>query len=893
MNHLSLLHRLFETQASVSPDNIALMDGDQTLTYRQLNQSANQLARYWQAQGLGAGDIVAIGLPHCFALVTAILATLKIGAAWLALDLNWPAARLRTLLDDANARLLVTDAPDAAQTFAALPTPLFLLDPRWPQMGADMAAETGAETGAEIGTWPIDNLDNVIAPDAMAYLVYTSGSTGKPKGVVGPHAGMCNRLHWMWQRYPYAHNERCCAKTPLGFVDAVAEIFAPLCQGIPLYLFGVAATRQLDQFVSLLATHRITRLVLVPSLLDTLLSITPDLAQRLPDLDFWVVSGETVSKRLVQQFFSALPDATLINLYGSSEVAADATFYPITANDGSSAASAPLIPGPVPIGKPIANMHAFVLDEQMQPVPRGQVGEIYIGGIGLADGYLNQPELSQQVFLSNPFDPASKLYKTGDLGAWRSDGELLFHGRTDQQIKINGRRVELGEIEATLLTCPGIAGAAVKYWRTHENHGLLVAYMVFKPDAPPIPNREIQAWLATTLPWYMIPAQMIHLAQMPLNANGKIDRLALPAPSGEHSPANAAAQALAPNATELEAWLAKLLADLCAVVPERVMLLAELGIDSLVFARMRSAIINTHGVSLSFNDLFQAETLPQLAACIARQKESAQTAPHPWPMAQYQPEQIGQASPISPIHTATLVDLAKSLDLALQPFMDTVTGVSYHLLAPAHYAAATDLIGQIFSESEPLCVHLGIGTVEMNAMFTPLFQQAMRGGLALVAMQNNQVVGATIALDKASLAQLPEPEDHQIQQRFRPIFEMLDAAHPTPAIDVKTDAKTDATEIESGRVVSQFMTVVHVACMGLAVGYSLEKLTVALAIQQGYRRIESELTSTLSQTLARQLGYELAALQPYDRFVDSLGARPFQGLAGGVQLGILHLPDGV
>ena len=289
---------------------------------------------------------------------------------------------------------------------------------------------------------------------SAAYLIYTSGSTGLPKGVVGLHRGVVNRCGWMWRRYPFRPGEVCCSKTSLSFVDSVWEIFGPLLQGVPLTIADDDTAHDPHLLIEFLAHRRVSRVVLVPSLLKAFLDDGVNLTVKLPRLKLWTSSGEALSTELAERFRKSHPKAVLLNLYGSAEVAADASCFEY---DGRTSGKT------VAIGRPISNSTVYLLDAQRQPVPVGVIGELYVGGDGLARGYWRRPELTAEKFVVNPFsaDPGSRLFRTGDLARYRADGNLEYLGRADNQIKIAGQRVELGEIEAALRSHPRIDDCVV------------------------------------------------------------------------------------------------------------------------------------------------------------------------------------------------------------------------------------------------------------------------------------------------------------------------------------------------------------------------------------------------------------------------------------------------
>ena len=412
---------LFEEQVE-TPDAAAVVFGKERLTYRELNARANKLAHYLQSQGVVAESRVGIWMERSLDMMVALLGTLKAGGAYVPLDPSYPQERLAFMLEDAQAPVLLTmekfleDLPAYAGHVVC--------------MDKDFEAIAG---GSE------ENPISDITADSAAYVIYTSGSTGTPKGVIGLHRGVVNRLSWMWRVYPFKDGEVCCQKTYLSFVDSVWEIFGPLLKGVPTVIIPEEVVKDPHLLVDNLAAAHVSRIVLVPSLLRVLLDSFGDLQKRLFDLKIWVSSGEEISVELAQRFGQVMPEAKLINLYGSSEVSADVSCYEVA--DGR-------LDRCIPIGRPIDNASIYILDSHLRPVPIGVPGELYIGGVGLARGYLNQPDLTAERFIPSPFGQEEVLFKTGDLGRYLPDGNIEYLGRRDHQVKVRGFRIELGEIES-------------------------------------------------------------------------------------------------------------------------------------------------------------------------------------------------------------------------------------------------------------------------------------------------------------------------------------------------------------------------------------------------------------------------------------------------------------
>ena len=493
------LPQMFRACVTLYPDKIAIYDGDMAFRYAELGHRVDAIARRLQARGVVAGDTVGIGLERSVTMVAAMLATMQLGAAYVPLDPSNPPERLTYIAQDADLACIVSDIVTAKKLGFAQALTLDDLD----------AAEIA-------NSRPL--ADAVIDPMSMAYIAYTSGSTGKPKGVMGTHRAAVNRFGWMWRDFPFSTDEVLCQKTAISFVDSVWEIFGPLLAGVPQVIIGTATVLEPKDFLAALARHRVTRLLVVPSLLKTLLGAKINLNVAVPSLRMVFCSGEVLSAPLARQFLNVAPDVQLINLYGSSEVAADVTCEVIRQVDGDA----------VSIGRPIDNARIYILDRDHNPVPAGETGELFVGGEVLAAGYLNRPDLTAERFLKDPFvtGPDARMFATGDLVCQLADGRLMFKGRTDDQVKIRGARVELGEVELALASLPDVAEAAVVASTGDDDDVTLYAYLLAKDGTAPQPD-VLRAMLARQLPSYMVPTYLTILDRMPLNPNGKIDRVAL------------------------------------------------------------------------------------------------------------------------------------------------------------------------------------------------------------------------------------------------------------------------------------------------------------------------------------------------------------------------------
>jgi amino acid adenylation domain-containing protein len=449
---------LFEAQAKRSPQAVALICEKAETTYRELNEHANQVANSLRDLGVKNEGRVGICMKRSTLMVEAMLATVKAGAAFVALDPAWPRERLAYMANDAALDVVLTHQD--------------LLERLPEHCGRKVCMDDARRMASQC----VDNLVLPTSPENIAYVIYTSGSTGRPKGVMGTHRGAVNRFVWMSRTYPYRSGEVCCARTSLSFVDSIQEIFGPLLSGVPNVIIPDDEMSDLQRLIETLGQARVTRIVLVPSMLSALLDTFHDLGRRLPDLKFWITSGEAITTETCQRFRKALPQASLINLYGSSEVAGDATCFEIPEGE---------ISGTIPIGRPIGNVQVYIVDSHVNPVPVGVIGEMLIGGDALAHGYLNLPDLTAERFISNPFskENGGKLFKTGDLAKYLPDGNIEFMGRADQQVKIRGFRVELGEVESVLLSHEGIRQAAAVVSQDDFGDTRLIAYVVQNPES--------------------------------------------------------------------------------------------------------------------------------------------------------------------------------------------------------------------------------------------------------------------------------------------------------------------------------------------------------------------------------------------------------------------------
>jgi microcystin synthetase protein McyA len=590
------IHQLFEEQVERSPDAIAVVFDNQQLTYRHLNERANQLAHYLQKLGVKPELLVGICIERSLEMIVGLLGILKAGGAYVPLDPSYPKERLSYMLEDTGVKVLLTR-----------------------RSLTELLPENQAIVVSLDGDWQViaqenqNNLNSGVKGENLAYVIYTSGSTGKPKGAMNTHKGISNRLVWMQNTYQLTSSDRILQKTPFSFDVSVWEFFWPLLAGATLVVVKPQGHKDNTYLIKLIQQQQITTIHFVPSMLRVFLQ-EPSL-ENCSCLKRVICSGEALPYELTQRFFERL-NCELHNLYGPTEAAIDVTFWHCLPQIQQQI---------VPIGRPIANTQIYILDQYLQPVPVGIAGELHIGGVGLARGYLNRPELTSHKFISHSFGDG-KLYKTGDLARYLPDGNIEFLGRIDHQVKIRGFRIELGEIETVLSHHPAVEQAIVIAHEDETGHKSLIAYIVgnSQPSDAVEHNQEVnlfdeqilQSYLESRLPEYMMPNAFVMLDAIPLTANGKIDRRALP--SLEQIRLELANTYVAP-CTPIEEILAVIWAEVLGI--EQVGIhdnFFELGGDSIrgiqVIAKAKQI-----GFDFSLPQLLQYQTIQELAGLVSRE----------------------------------------------------------------------------------------------------------------------------------------------------------------------------------------------------------------------------------------------------------------------------------
>ncbi|EDT41451.1 amino acid adenylation domain protein [Burkholderia ambifaria MEX-5] len=582
------LHQLFERQARRSPQAVALVHEGGQLSYDALNRRANQLAHYLRAQGIGTDSLVALCVHRSPEMVVALLGILKAGAAYVPLDPTHPRQRLAYMLADTATPLLLTQQNLLEH----------LGEPTLPVLCLDGAA-------AVLDAQPQHDPNLLAHPDQLAYCIYTSGSTGQPKGAMNSHRAIVNRLLWMQAQYQLDADDTVLQKTPYTFDVSVWEFFWPLMTGARLAIARPDGHKDPRYLAQAMRQYHVTTAHFVPAMLQAFLAQSQE---ALPALRRVFASGEALPASVQRQFRQRYPQVALYNLYGPTEAAVDVSHW-TCADDGDS----------VPIGCPVANTQLYLLDAALQPVPVGSAAEIYIAGVQLARGYLRRPDLTAEKFVPDPYgDPGSRMYRTGDVGRYRPDGSIEYLGRTDHQVKLRGLRIELGEIENSLLGIPGVREAAVLVRHDHD-HAQLVAYVAMREPALGI--TELQDRLRALLPDYMVPTAWVTMPALPLNANGKIDRKALPEPQAQGQDA-----AHVEPVSDTEKLIARIWSELFKV--ERIGLndnFFALGGHSMLAVQILWLVEQRAGVHVPIRELFEAPTVLRLASRIdeLRQEEAS------------------------------------------------------------------------------------------------------------------------------------------------------------------------------------------------------------------------------------------------------------------------------
>ncbi|WP_205884540.1 MULTISPECIES: non-ribosomal peptide synthetase [Pseudomonas] len=602
-----------QQQVRRTPERIAVVHGERSLSFDQLNRAANRLARHLRANGVQDGDLLALLDERGLDLVVMILATLKAGAGWLPLDPRNPPQRLAQVLTQSRSPLLLHGvqqaelAQQALQQMAQLPTALHY----------EPAALSGYSDA---------DLDIPVHGLSLAYCIFTSGSTGTPKGAMVAHAGMLNNILGKLPGLGLNEDDVIAQSAPQCFDISVWQTLAGLVLGARTVILGDCVMQNPEALAEAVARHGVSILEAVPSLMQSLL----DAGLERTALRWVLATGEALPPALARRWFERYPGIPLMNAYGPAECSDDVAFHPLTERLDASRSS-------VPIGRATLNNRLYLLDSELQPVPRGAVGEIFVAGVGVGRGYMADPARTAAVFLPDPIaNDGSRLYRTGDLARFLANGDLEYVGRTDHQVKIRGHRIELDEIEACLTRYPGVREAVLLARDDQQRAKVLVAYLV----ADPQPSIEaLREFVTANLPPYMLPSAFMLLERMPLNANGKIDRKALPAPDfAAQSEARYVAPSSALQAQLAEAWQAVLGLSRVGIEDH----FFELGGHSLLATQLIGQIGKLCGKDLPLRVVFERPTIATMAEWLEQQQASETTTPKRLPRPQTLPLSFAQ-----------------------------------------------------------------------------------------------------------------------------------------------------------------------------------------------------------------------------------------------------------
>ena len=587
----SLVHDLIGTIAEHLPDAPALIVNDVTLTFAEFNARANQVARYLRRIGVSMETPVGLCLERGVMMMVGLLGILKSGAAYLPLDPSHPAERLSAILDDIQSPVLLTESRLQSRLPAQIAN-VICLDADWDLIAAEST----------------ERIDSAAMPDSLAYVIYTSGSTGKPKGVAVSHQGLSNYLAWCMEDYDLKSGRGAPVHSSISFDLTVTSLFTPLLMGKPVVLLedsaealARAAEQQPDfSFVKLTPAHL------------NLLNVTLHPEHAAQFARQLIIGGEALAEKSLMFWRKHAPNTRLINEYGPTETVVGCCVFDAT--DGAATE------GMVSIGKPISNTEAHVFDGQGHLAPIGVWGELCIGGLCLARGYMKAPALTAERFVPHPFSdvPGSRLYRTGDRVRWKEHGSLEFQGRTDGMVKLRGYRIELGEIEVTLAAHAGVRECVVGVEGEGDNDRRLVAYFV--PADGHTSTADLREYMESKLPDYSVPGLIVPIESLPLTSNGKVDRMAL-AKLRQHSPEEPIEQ-LTPEEAKLASIWAEVLD--CGYVGPRDNFF-ELGGHSLLAAQLIMRVRDSFGVELPLRTIFEGPTVTGMAHAIAQAQSKPET----------------------------------------------------------------------------------------------------------------------------------------------------------------------------------------------------------------------------------------------------------------------------
>ncbi|MFC6632382.1 non-ribosomal peptide synthetase [Microbulbifer taiwanensis] len=586
------IHELFMEQVAVHPDRTAVVYEDESLSYQQLYEKSHALAIYLQSLGVQPDSLVGLCLERSPSMMVGILGILQAGGAYVPLDPEYPDDRLTYMLEDSHVTTVLTQEKFKWKLISLVSqdTQLIALDAQWVEI---------TDCSANLEDQQV-KLQQAVKPDHLAYVIYTSGSTGKPKGVMVGHQALTNRIYWMQQQYPLSIKDTVLQKTPFTFDVSVWEFLWPMMSGTSVVFAKPGGHKDAQYLENLINQENITTLHFVPSMFHVYLSHAETNCSSVRRI---FCSGESLDSQAVYDCRKKFPQALLYNLYGPTEAAIDVTAYNCALLESSV----------VPIGTPISNIQIYILDHYNNPTSLGVPGELHIAGDGLARGYLNRPELTAEKFIPNPFNPGSRMYKSGDLARWLDDGNIEYLGRIDAQVKIRGFRIELGEIEAQLNRFPAIKDSVVIAQGQEGNKQLIAYYVARDTDEGQVvdlAHEDLRAHLQQTLPDFMLPAAFVSLSAIPLSSNGKADRRALA--SMEVSLESSQAYLAPRNAAERK--LVAIWAEVLDLEIEKIGIsdnFFELGGDSIKTIQIVAKAIE-QGIHFDTRDMFNYQSISEL-----------------------------------------------------------------------------------------------------------------------------------------------------------------------------------------------------------------------------------------------------------------------------------------
>jgi amino acid adenylation domain-containing protein len=580
-----VLQELFEEQVEKTPDHLAVIFKEKNLTYRELNDRSNQLARTLREKGVRPDQIVGLMVnDNSIEMIIGMISILKAGGAFLPIDPDFPKERIEYMVEDSNLAILLTQGK--------------LTD------GIRFDGQVINLENQSSFTGDCSNLENINQSKDLAYVIYTSGSTGKPKGVQIEHTSIVNQIFGLEKTYTFDSSLHHILLAPITFDPSVQQIFLPLTSGGKLFLVSKSTKHNLKKLWEFIVSNRVDIVNTVPSLMNVLL----DHVNSYDGLNFKyiILAGEVFSKNLYLRLKETLSAGKIINIYGPTEATINTTLYECNGDE---------INATVPIGKPLVNYKVLILDEHQNMVPIGADGEICISGVGLARGYLNNPELTAEKFVANPFLPGERMYRTGDLGRWTVDGNIEFLGRIDHQVKVRGIRVELGEVETVLGQHPDVQETVVVNQEDHAGNTRLVAYVVPKQDQI-LTIDELRRFLKEKLPDYMVPSAFVIMDVLPLTPHGKVDRRALPTPEPIRQERE---DAFLPPRDELECQLTIIWENVLGIKPIGIRdNFFDLGGTSLLAMVLFAEIEKLTGKNFPLSTILDAPTIEQMVSILRK-----------------------------------------------------------------------------------------------------------------------------------------------------------------------------------------------------------------------------------------------------------------------------------